>query len=58
VACSEIGFQQVSSVSSIATTKSGGRHVDHVVDQLVNSLSEMVNKKIKNSSQVQIKYHL
>jgi DNA gyrase/topoisomerase IV subunit B len=58
VACSEIGFQQVSSVSSIATTKGGGRHVDHVVDQLVNILSEMVNKKIKNSSQVQIKYHL
>jgi DNA topoisomerase-2 len=57
VTCSEIGFQQVSSVSSIATKK-GGRHVDHVVDQLVNSLSEMVNKKIKNSSQVQIKYHL
>ena len=60
VACSEMGFQQVSFVNSIATTK-GGRHVDHVVDQLVKSLSEMVNKKNKNSAQVkpfQIKNHM
>lgn len=31
---SERGFQQVSFVNSIATTK-GGRHVDHVVDIIV-----------------------
>ena len=60
VACSDIGFQQVSFVNSIATTK-GGRHVDYVNDQIVKSLSELVNKKNKNGSQVkpfQIKNHM
>ena len=51
VACSEMGFQQVSFVNSIATTK-GGRHVDYVVDQLVKNISETINKKNKKSTQI------
>jgi DNA topoisomerase-2 len=39
-------FQQVSFVNSICTSK-GGTHVYHVVDQLVNSLAELVKKKDK-----------
>jgi len=60
LACSDIGFQQVSFVNSIATTK-GGRHVDYIVDQLVKQISETVNKKNKNGSAVkpfQIKNHM
>lgn len=60
VACSDMGFQQVSFVNSIATTK-GGRHVDHVVDQLVKSIGELVNKKNKKATEVkpfQIKNHM
>ncbi|KAJ8367354.1 hypothetical protein AAFF_G00320530 [Aldrovandia affinis] len=41
---SEKGFQQISFVNSIATTK-GGRHVDYVVDQIVSKLIEVVKKK-------------
>lgn len=58
---SDIGFQQVSFVNSIATTK-GGRHVDHVCDQIVKYLTEVINKKSgKNSTQIkpfQIKNHI
>ncbi|ETE62166.1 DNA topoisomerase 2-beta, partial [Ophiophagus hannah] len=43
---SEKGFQQISFVNSIATTK-GGRHVDYVVDQIVGKLIEVVKKKNK-----------
>ena len=60
VACSEIGFQQVSFVNSIATTK-GGRHVDYIVDQLVKHLTDLINKKNKSGTQVkpfQIKNHM
>ena len=61
VSYSDIGFQQVSFVNSIATTK-GGRHVDYVNDQIVKHLSEVINKKSgKNSTQIkpfQIKSHL
>ncbi len=60
ISCSDMGFQQVSFVNSIATTK-GGRHVDYIVDQIVKSLTEIINKKNKNSSQVkpfQIKNHM
>ncbi|KAI6190756.1 DNA topoisomerase 2 [Aphelenchoides bicaudatus] len=42
---SDKGFQQVSFVNSIATTK-GGRHVDYIVDQIIASLIETVKKKI------------
>jgi DNA gyrase/topoisomerase IV subunit B len=59
VTVSEMGFQQVSFVNSIATTK-GGRHVDYIVDQIVKHLLEIVNKK-KNGSQAkpfQVKQHM
>ncbi|KAG7251676.1 hypothetical protein CRUP_007969 [Coryphaenoides rupestris] len=46
LAMSEKGFQQISFVNSIATTK-GGRHVDYVVDQIVSKLIEVVKKKNK-----------
>ena len=53
------GFQQVSFVNSIATTK-GGTHVNHVTDLLVKQLAPIIKKKNK-SAQVkphQIKSHL
>ncbi|RNA39637.1 DNA topoisomerase 2-alpha-like, partial [Brachionus plicatilis] len=61
ISFSDIGFQQVSFVNSIATSK-GGRHVDYISDQIVKYLGEVVNKKSgKNSTQVkpfQIKNHI
>ncbi|XP_028674298.2 LOW QUALITY PROTEIN: DNA topoisomerase 2-alpha [Erpetoichthys calabaricus] len=57
---SEKGFQQVSFVNSIATTK-GGRHVDYVSDQIVNKLIEVVKKKNKAGVTVkpfQVKNHM
>ncbi|XP_064030323.1 DNA topoisomerase 2-alpha [Pogoniulus pusillus] len=57
---SEKGFQQVSFVNSIATTK-GGRHVDYVADQLVTKLIDVVKKKNKNGVGVkpfQVKNHM
>ncbi|XP_078277082.1 DNA topoisomerase 2-beta isoform X2 [Rhinoraja longicauda] len=57
---SEKGFQQVSFVNSIATTK-GGRHADYVVDQIVSKLIEVVKKKNKAGVSVkpfQVKNHL
>ncbi|VDN98819.1 unnamed protein product [Rodentolepis nana] len=44
VAPSSVGFQQVSFVNSIATTK-GGRHVDYIADQVVSKLVDIVKKK-------------
>ncbi|RWS31537.1 DNA topoisomerase 2-beta-like protein [Leptotrombidium deliense] len=44
---SDKGFNQVSFVNSIATTK-GGRHVDHVADQITAKLIEVVKKKNKD----------
>lgn len=43
VTLSERGFQQVSFVNSIATTK-GGRHVDYVVDNIVKKLIDILKK--------------
>ncbi|KAM6042576.1 DNA topoisomerase 2-alpha [Theristicus caerulescens] len=60
LALSEKGFQQVSFVNSIATTK-GGRHVDYVADQLVTKLIDVVKKKNKNGVGVkpfQVKNHM
>lgn len=61
VSYSDIGFQQVSFVNSIATTK-GGRHVDYICEQIIKSLAEVVNKKSgKNTTNIrpfQIKNHL
>ncbi|XP_015240259.1 PREDICTED: DNA topoisomerase 2-alpha-like [Cyprinodon variegatus] len=57
---SEKGFQQVSFVNSIATTK-GGRHVDYVADQVVGKLIEVVKKKNKAGVTVkpfQVKNHM
>ncbi|KAK2190491.1 hypothetical protein NP493_78g03001 [Ridgeia piscesae] len=53
LALSDKGFQQVSFVNSIATTK-GGRHVDYIADQLTSKLIEVVKKKEKKSG-LQIK---
>lgn len=51
IAPSDIGFQQVSFVNSIATTK-GGRHVDYICEQLVKYIGEAVKKKNKNGNPV------
>lgn len=45
------GFQQVSFVNSIATTK-GGRHVDYIADALCKQIMEVVNKKNKNGAKI------
>lgn len=60
VTLSDRGFQQVSFVNSIATTK-GGRHVDHVTDALVKQLIEVLKKKNKggiNIKPFQVKNHI
>ncbi|ALC39502.1 Top2 [Drosophila busckii] len=62
VACcpSDRGFQQVSFVNSIATTK-GGRHVDHVVDNIIKQLIEVLKKKNKNGINIkpfQVRNHI
>ncbi|CAL8088140.1 unnamed protein product [Calicophoron daubneyi] len=61
VAPSSDGFQQVSFVNSIATTK-GGKHVDLVADQICNKLIEIVKKKSGKSGvsikPFQIKSHM
>ncbi|KAK3529180.1 hypothetical protein QTP70_019422 [Hemibagrus guttatus] len=60
LAMSEKGFQQVSFVNSIATTK-GGRHTDYVADQIVSKMIEVVKKKNKGGVIVkpfQVKNHM
>ncbi|KAM5135385.1 DNA topoisomerase 2-alpha [Mantella aurantiaca] len=57
---SEKGFQQVSFVNSIATTK-GGRHVDYVGDQIIGKIIDVVKKKNKGGVAVkpfQVKNHM
>ncbi|KAK4311799.1 hypothetical protein Pmani_016723 [Petrolisthes manimaculis] len=59
-AISEKGFQQMSFVNSIATTK-GGRHVEYVTDMIVKNITEGLKKKNKSGVQIkpfQIKNHL
>lgn len=54
------GFQQMSFVNSIATTK-GGRHVDYVADMLVKQLIEVIKKKNKGGTAIkpfQVKSHM
>nr|MBE5727554.1 topoisomerase 2 [Cucujiformia] len=54
------GFQQMSFVNSIATTK-GGKHVDYVADGITKQLMEVVKKKNKCGVQIrpqQIKNHM
>ncbi|CAB0028142.1 unnamed protein product [Trichogramma brassicae] len=60
ITMSDKGFQQMSFVNSIATTK-GGRHVDHVTDMVVKQLIETLKKKNKAGFQIkpfQIKNHI
>ncbi|XP_045623508.1 DNA topoisomerase 2-alpha isoform X1 [Procambarus clarkii] len=60
VALSDKGFQQMSFVNSIATTK-GGRHIDYVTDMIVKNLTEALKKKNKSGVQIkpfQIKNHM
>ncbi|VCX40920.1 unnamed protein product [Gulo gulo] len=57
---SEKGFQQISFVNSIATSK-GGRHVDYIADQIVTKLVDVVKKKNKGGVAVkahQVKNHM
>ncbi|KAL7677371.1 hypothetical protein ACOME3_003608 [Neoechinorhynchus agilis] len=51
VTISEGGFQQMSFVNSIATTK-GGKHVDYIVDQIVAKIGETVKKKNKSGTDI------
>ena len=53
------GFQQVSFVNNICTSK-GGTHVNYVVDKISQDLLEYINKKNKNMNikAPQIKNHL
>lgn len=55
IALSDKGFQQVSFVNSIATTR-GGKHVDYIVDQVIAKLIEVVKKK-NGKSGVNLKPH-
>ena len=48
VRISNIGFQQVSFVNSIATTR-GGNHVNYIVGQIVDKVIEQAKKKAKGS---------
>lgn len=60
VTVSDRGFQQISFVNSIATTK-GGRHVEYVADQMANKFLENIKKKNKGGTNVrilQIKSHM
>merc|ERR1712127_1049582 len=57
---SDKGYQQVSFVNSIATTK-GGRHVDYVTDMIVKQLQEHMKKKNKGGVAIkphQVKNHI
>lgn len=57
---SDHGFQQVSFVNSIATTK-GGRHVDYITDMIVKQLIEVLKKRNKGGIQIkpfQVKNHI
>lgn len=60
VTLSDRGFQQVSFVNSIATTK-GGRHVDYVSDMIVKQVMETIKKKNKGGVTIkpfQVKNHM
>lgn len=60
VTLSEKGFQQVSFVNSIATTK-GGRHVEYISDMIVKQVMETIKKKNKGGITIkpfQVKNHM
>lgn len=57
---SDRGFQQMSFVNSIATTK-GGRHVDHIVDMIIKQIIDVLKKKNKGGINIrpfQVKNHM
>ncbi|XP_045462346.1 DNA topoisomerase 2 isoform X2 [Harmonia axyridis] len=57
---SDKGFQQMSFVNSIATTK-GGKHVDYVSDMITKQLIEVLKKKNKGGVTIkpfQVKNHM
>lgn len=57
---SDRGFQQISFVNSIATTR-GGKHVDYVADQVISKVIELVKKKNGKNTTLkphQLKTHL
>ncbi|AMD21005.1 HEL276Cp [Eremothecium sinecaudum] len=56
-AVSEVSFQQVSFVNSIATTL-GGTHVNYVTDQIVKKVAESLSKEKKNIKPFQIKNNM
>nr|NVI79289.1 topoisomerase 2 [Cucujiformia] len=51
VTISENGFQQMSFVNSIATTK-GGKHVDYIADMITKQLTEVLKKKNKGGTNI------
>lgn len=60
VTLSDNGFQQVSFVNSIATTK-GGTHINHVADNVVKQIQDVIKKKNKGGTAIkpfQIKNHM
>lgn len=60
VTLSDKGFQQVSFVNSIATTK-GGRHVEYISDMIVKQVLETIKKKNKGGISIkpfQVKSHM
>ena len=60
VTVSDKGFQQLSFVNSIATTR-GGKHVDYVADQVVSKIIDIIKKKNKDKVNIkpfQVKNHL
>lgn len=54
---SDISFQQISFVNSIATT-SGGTHVNYITDQIIKKVSEALKKQKKSIKPFQIKNHI
>lgn len=56
-AVSDISFQQISFVNSIATT-TGGTHVNYISDQIVRKVADMLKKKKKNIKSFQIKNNI
>lgn len=54
---SDISFQQISFVNSIATT-SGGTHINYITDQIIKKVSEALKKQKKSIKPFQIKNHM
>uniref|UniRef100_A0A914RFE9 DNA topoisomerase (ATP-hydrolyzing) n=1 Tax=Parascaris equorum TaxID=6256 RepID=A0A914RFE9_PAREQ len=51
IARSDVGFEQISFVNNIATTK-GGKHVDYVCDQIVLKIKEEVEARCSSKKSV------